>query len=463
MRLLSPWLLAFGPLVLGASVHGLCSVALAESPGPPPAFQAERATPAADPPLSGPPGWSSHIVGPRMPGLGHLPAGSAKTIPVATVDELAAAVASAQPGTVIEIRPGVYEFAGKKVEVDRPGRADLPIILRASALGSVRLRFALLEGFHVLAPYWTFENLVIEGVCEKDSQCEHAFHVVGNAVGVIIQNNHVSDFNAAVKVNGKDGRYPDDGIIRNNAFLNSRPRNTDRPVTVLDFVSVSRWRVQRNLIADFAKAGGNYTSYGAFFKGAGEGNVFEQNLVRCEWHHSGLFRIGFSFGDGGTARRFCRDGSCSAEHRGGVARNNVILDCPNQAGIFLSKSAGTLLHNNALIATRGIELRHPATDATILNNIVDGGIRAREGAAFTAAGNIVAPPEAPPPGSVSGNVYVDARGGDLRLKHPREVAGRGIPVQGSSRDLCGQPYGEAPPDIGPIQYASRGDCLPRLW
>src|SRR3546814_4894238 len=86
--------------------------------------------------------------------------------------------------------------------------------------------------------------------------------------------------------------------------------------------SASRWTVRKNLIADFAKAGGDGVSYGAFFKGAGEGNVFEQNVVRCEWRHHGGIRIGFSFGGGGTAQRFCRNNSCTNEHYDGVARSN---------------------------------------------------------------------------------------------------------------------------------------------
>src|SRR3546814_2150270 len=130
---------------------------------------------------------------------------------------------------------------------------------------------------------------------------------------------------------------------------------------------------------DFAKDGGNFTSYGAFFKGAGEDNIFEQNRVRCELRHSGQRRIGFSFGGGRTGRRFCRDGSCSAEHRGGIARSNVIMHC-SEAGIHLNKSADTLIHNNALIATQGIELLRASTDAMIVNNLLDGSIRAREGA-----------------------------------------------------------------------------------
>src|SRR3546814_11943406 len=87
-----------------------------------------------------------------------------------------------------------------------------------------------------------------------------------------MQNNWVTDFNAVVKVNGKDGRYPDAGIIRRNLFTNNQRRKTDRPSTVLDIVSESLWPLQRNIIADFATQSGNFTCYGDFFKDAGEEN-----------------------------------------------------------------------------------------------------------------------------------------------------------------------------------------------
>ncbi len=382
---------------------------------------------------------------------------------VRTTSDLRAAVRTATPGTEIQIQPGTYDFSGASIKVDQPGLPDRRIVLRAPAVGGARLRFALLDGFHIIAPYWTFENLVIESSCDDDSHCEHAFHVVGDAVGVVIQNNWVVDFNAAVKVNGKAGRFPDDGLIRHNAFLNSRPRITDKPVSLLDLVSVSRWRVQKNLIADFAKVGGNHTSYGAFFKGSGEDNIFEQNLVRCEAGHSGLYRIGFSFGDGGTGRRFCRDARCEVEHKRGIARNNVIMNCPNHAGIYLNKSADTLIHNNSLVATRGILLRGRGTSATIRNNIVDGDLRAVEGATFTSEGNILAPPDAAPFDTVSRDVYFNLQLGDLRLKNRQSVIGRGVAIQDGGLDLCGRPYEAGPPDIGPLQSRAQGSCSNRLW
>lgn len=406
--------------------------------------------------------WRDGLVGPRLGG-GGAPTPSLPSVTVRSVEELHAAVRSVAAGSVIEIAPGTYDFSGVKIEAATPGLPQHRIVVRAAALGSVHLRFNLLEGFHVIAPYWTFENLLIEGTCPNDSNCEHAFHVVGDAVGVVIQNNWVVDFNAAVKVNGKGGRYPDDGVIRRNAFINSRPRVTDRPVTLLDMVSVSGWRVQRNVIADFAKAGGNHTSYGAFFKGAGEDNLFEQNLVRCEARHAGFFRIGFSFGDGGTGRRFCRDGGCAAEHLRGIARNNVIMNCPRRAGIYLYKSAGTLVHNNALVNTGGIVLARDTTHAVIVNNILDGGLWMRDGAEYFAERNLMSPPGTAPSGTISSRIYANANDGDLRLKHDTAIMGRGVAISDSWQDLCGQTMNTAAPDIGPIQYRTASDCLPQLW
>jgi hypothetical protein len=412
------------------------------------------------PPLDRPSSWTSPLFGPQLSKIEEPIVAGRKIVAVTTVQELKTAIASARPGEVIQIEPGTYTFSGTNIAIAASGEADLPITLRADTLGTVLLRFALLEGFHVQAPFWNFENLVIEGVCKNDSRCEHAFHVVGAASGVVIRNNWVANFNAAIKVNGKDGRFPDDGLILENAFINERPRATDNPVAVLDFVAASRWHVRRNVIADFAKAGGNHTSYGAFFKGAGTDNVFEQNLVRCEWRHGGGARVGFSFGDGGTARRHCRDGQCQVEHMNGIARNNIIMDCPNDVGIYLYKSAQTAIINNALINTRGIDIHLSGGGSSIANNIIDGRILARDGSTYSGASNIVNPKKAMLLGKVTDDLYVDPEGGDLHLRTPKAVQGRGSPIVYGGQDLCDRPYEVTPPDIGPFQYRPEMACSP---
>lgn len=419
----------------------------------------DRFTPAADPPsLSGPSDWQSALLGPRT----DRKDGPTPTVLVSSVDELKRAIERAAPGAVIEIQPGVYTVHGRNLSLRAAGTAERPIVLRAAFLGAVRLRFNLLEGFHVLGPHWTLENFMIEGICKDDSRCEHAFHVVGEAPGTVIRNNWVVDFNAPVKVNGKKGHFPDNGVIENNAFLNSRPRNTSNPVTLLDIVGVSGWQVRKNLIADFAKAGGNHTSYGTFFKGAGEDNVFEQNLIRCEWQHRGGARIGFSFGDGGTGKSFCRDKSCEVEQRRGIVRNNIIMSCPNEVGIYLNKSAETLVNNNALIGTRGIDLRSPQSYAKVVNNIIDGRILVRDGGRLTASHNVLSPMKAALLDQVTPSIYNGPVDGDFSLRETEAVVGQGTPLSDAGLDLCGQALSEGATDIGPFQYGRDKSCETRL-
>ena len=107
-------------------------------------------------------------------------------------------------------------------------------------------------------------------------------------------------------------------------------------------VGASRWTVRGNLIADFVKAGGDRISYGAFAKGAGADNRFEQNIVICEWQLQGRpgWRIGLSLGGGGSDSEFCRDRACITEQDGGVIDSNLIARCSDD-GIYVNRSASS--------------------------------------------------------------------------------------------------------------------------
>ena len=48
-------------------------------------------------------------------------------------------------------------------------------------LGDVIIKSEMYEGFLINAANWTFENLIMEGICGEDENCDHAFHVVDNA------------------------------------------------------------------------------------------------------------------------------------------------------------------------------------------------------------------------------------------------------------------------------------------
>ncbi|WP_243656814.1 chondroitinase-B domain-containing protein [Paucimonas lemoignei] len=301
-----------------------------------------------------------------------------------------AAIEGARPGDVITFLSGTYYFDGRSIQARQAGMPDKPITVRAQHAGKVVLHFAITEGFKVSKPYWIFEGLTIRGVCKAHAECEHAFHVVGEASHFIARNNVVEDFNSHFKVNGEAGIYPDQGIIEANTLTNAGVRQTSNPVTPIDMVGASDWKIQRNLITDFVKGDGNLVSYGAFAKGAGSGNRFEKNIVLCE-HRLREFpgqRVGLSFGGGGTGTQFCRDRRCLTEHDGGSINDNLIAFCSDD-GIYLNKSATARVTHNTLLDTAGITVRFAVSSADLEGNLVDGIIRSRDDGVVRDADNLV--------------------------------------------------------------------------
>ena len=385
--------------------------------------------------------------------------GARRTVAVATPDEAVQAIARAEPGDVITFAPGTYRFRGPYIDAGRPGAEGAPITVRAARSGSVVLEFDMVEGFLVSAPYWRFENLAIRGVCSDDSRCEHAFHVVAGASHFTARHNAISDFNAPFKINASAARVPDSGVIEGNVLTDTRPRQTANPVTMIDLVAASHWRILGNRIADFVKAQGDGISTGAFAKGGGVDNRFERNVVVCEHRLRGLpgQRIGLSLGDGGTGHAYCRDGRCITEQDQGVIASNLIASCSDD-GIYLNRAARSRIADNTLIDTAGIVARFGQTSADVTGNLVDGPILAKDAAALHASGNVDTP---------LARIYVgwhpvrrlfeDPLALDLRWRKtaPRQERAAEAPV-----DLCG---GTRPPrpaygafeDIGRCPVAAR--------
>lgn len=321
---------------------------------------------------------------PLFPGIGAQPQSaplSGGERLVATSDQARAAIASANPGDIITLLPGVYRFERASVPASRAGSAQAGIVVRARVPGTVTVLFDAAEGFIVSAPYWRFENLTIRGVCKVHAYCEHAFHVVGAASHFASVNNTIVDFNAHFKVNGDGARFPDHGRIEANTLRNDSVRDTSNPVTPIDIVAASHWSVRRNLISDFVKGSGDHISYGAFAKGGGSNNVFEQNVVVCEARLAGApgQRVGLALGGGGTGKDYCRDRKCVTEQEQGVIRANLVASCSDD-GIYLNNAAASKLVHNTLVDTGGIQVRFAGSSADIEGNLVDGDIRGRDGA-----------------------------------------------------------------------------------
>ncbi len=338
------------------------------------------------------------MIAPKLPAaLGAAPERDGST-PEGHVETLTAlpaledAIAQAKPGDVLVLAPGHYRFDGQAIQITRPGTAVEPITIRAERLGDVVVESAATELFKVTAPFWQFENLVIRGVCADHGLCEHAIHVAGAAEGTVIRNNRFEDFNAQIKVNGEHGEFPDRGVIEGNTLLDNAPRATANPVTPIELVAANDWRIRGNFVADFVRASGAGTTYGAFVKGAGEDNVMERNLVICEWHlHAPGEQVGLSIGGGGTGQAFRRDaGLTDLEQQGGVIRDNLIVGC-SDAGIYLNRAARSVVDHNTLLDTAGVQARTVETSGRVTANIVDGVIRARGGATLQGWDNDEAP------------------------------------------------------------------------
>ncbi|MBK9133359.1 MAG: hypothetical protein IPM15_03120 [Betaproteobacteria bacterium] len=385
------------------------------------------------PPLNG---LLGHLVrepvGPlRDLGKGVRPQGlrvGAPTRVLATAADIAAAMAAAQPGDVLEIAPGRYALPGT-LYTRRGGRPDAPITLRAARPGTVTLEVRSVQGMLVAHPHWIIENLAWRGLCRADDECEHALHIVGDARGTVVRNNHFEDFSAHLKINGEAGRFPDDGLLQFSTLANTRPRAGRVPVALVDLVGASGWQLLDNRIEGFVKNGGDGVSYGMFMKGGGRGGRIERNVVVCTpraVRQPGL-RLGISIGGGGTGAEFCRDKRCDFEHDAAVVANNVVAHC-NDAGIDVSKSRAALVAHNTLVNTQGILVRNPPADARVVNNVLDGRVRHRAGTVLAAdsdnrrTGNL-------------GSWLADADGLDLRWREAPELVATPAEV---THDFCGR-------------------------
>lgn len=298
----------------------------------------------------------------------------------------------ARPGDVFTVFPGVYKLKNI-VKMKASGTAKKPIIIKPSLAGAVKIIVPRSVGFKVFGKHWTIQDFNIVGMCNTHNDCDHAFHIVGNADHTVIRGNTMIDFNAAIKANGSVTNgvrlFPDDVLIEDNHMFNNSPRQTAKPVVPIDVVGGRRWVVRDNFIADFEKAIGNKVSMAAFLKGNSDSGLFERNLVICEWQHKGGVRLGLSFGGGGTGQAYCQGGNCKFEHYMGVIRGNIIMNCPADVGIYLNKSANTQIINNTILNTTGIDVRFGTSFAAISNNVIEGRIKDRDGGSHYATDNVI--------------------------------------------------------------------------
>jgi len=388
-------------------------------------------------------------------------------VKVNTTSELLNAIKNAKAGQIIELQKGIYTIKQRNIRITKAGMPHHPIILRAQKLGDAQIKLNSLEGFYLTVPFWVFENLDIQGVCPSHNACEHAFHLVGNADSTIIRNNRIYDFNAMIKSGSQSTRdakkmtFPDHVLLQYNAFFNTSRRNTAQPVTLIDHIGGDYWTFSDNLIADFVKGRGNRISYGLFFKGNSHYGIIEKNLIICNMNlpptkqHIG---IGLSLGGGGTGKAYCRNKNCDIEHTNGIIRHNIIMHCPNDVAIYLNKAKNTQIYNNTIIDSSGIDVRYPVSDAFIMNNIISGKARERNGGKIVETNNIFLKRDRLWTDNTVDQIFINAKEGDFSLKNGAEIIDKGVPFETPETDYCYNTYPEMV-DIGAIEYSGKNHCM----
>jgi parallel beta-helix repeat protein len=301
--------------------------------------------------------------------------------------QLLSAIEQAAPGTRIILSAGEYLI--DRVQTRAGGTLENPIALRPATPGTAIIKAqGGFETFSVRHPHWIFEGLIIQG----NSGSVHAFHLSDDADHVIIRRNVITNFHAPIKANGrpdKNDSFPDQVLIEDNTLYNTAARATEAPVTFVDVVGGKGWIVRGNYIADFAKGGGDHVSYGVFLKGNSTDGLIKHNWVVCSQAViSGGARVGLSLGGGGTEAIYYENKDSRQEHSRGVIRNNIVLNC-SDAGIYLNKARASLVEDNLLLLTKGIDIRFPPSTALVRGNLMTGSIRERDGGRAETQGNLV--------------------------------------------------------------------------
>ena len=305
------------------------------------------------------------------------PLSFSQTVLVEHADDLRQALRNAEAGQIIEIQPGDYFLPS--LTLRSHGYADAPILVQAAIPGTVTLWSRHTTLLKLYGAHWHIKNLDFQG----NSSANHALHIVQGANAVVVEGNRFQNFHAAIKANGEGNprQFPDNVRIVRNIFVNDTPRDTRSPVVPIDIIGGRNWDISENFIADIAHAPhrqGRNTS-AAFVKGGAYAATFDRNLVICEWRHHGGQRVGLSLGGGGTrsgvfdrrGMEQCGSGDCP-ETRASRMTNNIILNCPEEPGIYLNNASDSLIANNTVYNAFGIQARFSHTQAEVVDNLLSG-------------------------------------------------------------------------------------------
>ena len=143
----------------------------------------------------------------------------------------------------------------------------------------------------------------------------------------------------------------------------------------------------------------------------------------------------------------CEDGTCTPEHQNGIMRNNIIVNCPADVGIYLNAATNSRIQHNTLYNTTGIDVRYPASTADFRNNLVDGDIDDREGGTFSSVGDLTGVPLA----NFAAWFQAPALA-DFDLLDGSAIVDLGASAPLVTDDFCANLRDDGQSDIGAVEY-----------
>lgn len=272
----------------------------------------------------------------------------------------------------------------------------------------------------------------------------HLIQIAGesNADAPVIRNCILRDaFEQMIKVSvnlTNTSISSDNGLIENCLFEYTAGVGPQYYIGGIDAHAAKNWTVRNNTFRSIASPNTDVAEFAVHFWDGSANNLVERNLiVDCD--------RGIGFGLDGKP------------NSGGIIRNNMIYHLANGAPfadspIALTESPGTQVYNNSVYLANGfpwaIEYRFAATTGvTIVNNLSNKPIQARDGATGTVLGNNVA---------ALSSWFSSVNSGNLHLASSvSSVVDKGQTVSGLTNDFDGQPRPQGSGiDIGADEYST---------
>jgi hypothetical protein len=373
----------------------------------------------------------------RIGSLTHVikqPAATAKTVLVATVEQLEAAVAAATSNTTIAIAPGTYRLKstlrlqGNLTQVaiqGSTGRAR-DVVLEGPAREGNSFPVAIRVSGRVQAP--TIADLTIRNAAS------HAILLDSGTDAPLLSNLHLVDAGHALVSASK----VDFGVVE-NSVLESTASALQASSGGIDVQQGTSWTIRGNRFLNLNGPAGAVAPAAIVVSAGSKDTVVERNrFMNCF--------SGVAFGAGNP--------SGNAEHEGGLVVNNFFYraaSVPGGPAISIADAPRAQVVYNTIVTSGSwpvaIDYRYPlTTELLIANNLVDGEIKALDRAWAVEVGNVK---------NADVDLFVNASGGDLHLKRTAfavlDVADVSISV---ATDIDGQPRPEGlAPDVGADEFS----------